>query len=117
MHHFNIGDSLSHQSDTVVLKLQANKSTAKTIGCRYTRIYIACLRGGLGEKCVITEMHNTDAGVALRRLDLESKATKVSGNRQISQARELLGENGKILHVRSSPGGEPTVHLVQMKLY
>lgn len=41
MHHFNIGDSLSHQSDTVVLKLQANKSTAKTIGCRYTRICIA----------------------------------------------------------------------------
>lgn len=108
MHHFNTGDSLSHQSDTVVLKLQANKSTAKTIGRRYTRIYIACLRGRLGEKCVITEMHNTDEGMALRRLDLESEATKVSGNRQISQARELLGENGKILFMFGVvPGGDP----------
>lgn len=105
MHHFNVGDSLSHQSDTVVLKLQANKSLAKTFGRRYTRIYIACLRAGLGEKCVITEMHNTDAGMALRRLDLESKATKVSGNRQISRARELLGENGQWLYIRSGAGG------------
>lgn len=117
MHHFNTGDSLSHQSDTVVLKLQANKSLAKTLGRRYTPIYIACLRAGLGEKCVITEMHNTDAGMALRRLDLESRATKVSGNRQISQARELLGQKvGNDFTLGVVPG-EPTVHLVQMKLY
>lgn len=43
--------------------------------------------------------------MALHRLDLESKTTLLSANGQISQARELLGENGKILDVRSGAGG------------